>query len=125
MRNTQTDEIGILKTIWRKDEAGVWASHDLKGIDLKPQEGFTKDYFKIENSEMNLMTQSPGPIMNSFFTTFGTTEFLVRQSIVPVVALNDGDEEMRCIGTGFFIRDRKSTRLNSSHIPLSRMPSSA
>ena len=29
---------------------------------------------------------------------------------------------------GFFIRsnvDRKSTRLNSSHIPLSRMPSSA
>lgn len=103
MRNTQTDAIGILKTIWRKDEAGVWAGHDLKGIDLKPQEGFTKDYFKIENSEMNLMTQSPGPIMNSFFTTFGTTEFLVRQSIVPVVAWNDGDEEIRCIGTGFFI----------------------
>lgn len=75
MRNTQTDDIGILKTIWRKDEAGVWAGHDLKGIDLKPQEGFAKDYFKIENSEMNLMTQSPGPIMNSFFTTFGTTEF--------------------------------------------------
>ena len=24
-----------------------------------------------------------------------------------------------------FIKDRKSTRLNSSHIPLSRMPSSA
>ena len=26
---------------------------------------------------------------------------------------------------GLFKRDRKSTRLNSSHIPLSRMPSSA
>ena len=25
----------------------------------------------------------------------------------------------------FYLRDRKSTRLNSSHIPLSRMPSSA
>ena len=30
------------------------------------------------------------------------------------------------IGAGiFFLIDRKSTRLNSSHIPLSRMPSSA
>ncbi|MCA9469553.1 MAG: trypsin-like peptidase domain-containing protein [Nitrospira sp.] len=102
MENQQTDGIGILKTIWRKDEAGVWAGHDLKSIDLKPREGFTKDYFKIEN-EINLMTQSPGPIMNNLFATFGTTEFLVRQSIVPIVAWNDGDEEMRCIGTGFFI----------------------
>ncbi|MBT1516249.1 trypsin-like peptidase domain-containing protein [Bradyrhizobium sp. SRL28] len=96
------DDIGILKSIWRKNEAGVWAGHDLKGIDLKPRKGFSKDYFKIEN-EVTLMTQSPGPIMNNFFATFGTTEFLVRQSIVPIVAWNDGDEEMRCIGTGFFI----------------------
>jgi hypothetical protein len=96
------DKIGILKSIWRKGEAGVWATHDLKGIDLKPRKGFSKDYFKIEN-EMNLMTQMPGHIMNNFFATFGTTEFLVRQSIVPVVAWNDGDEEIRCIGTGFFI----------------------
>ena len=102
MENSQTDDIGILKTIWRKDETGIWAGHDLKGIDLKPREGFTKDYFKIKN-EINLMTQSPGPIMNNLFATFGTTEFLVRQSIVPIVAWNDGDEEMRCIGTGFFI----------------------
>ena len=49
------------------------------------------------------MTQSPGPIIGNFFATFGTTEFLVRQSIVPVVAWNDGDEEIKCIGTGFFI----------------------
>ena len=27
--------------------------------------------------------------------------------------------------TGYSVTDRKSTRLNSSHIPLSRMPSSA
>jgi hypothetical protein len=102
MEQTSKDEIGILKSIWRKNEAGVWASHDLKGIDLKPREGFSKDYFKIED-EVNLMTQSPGQIMNNLFATFGTTEFLVRQSIVPVVAWNDGDNEMRCIGTGFFI----------------------
>lgn len=103
MAVTQTDDIRILKTIWRKNVAGVWAGHDLKGIDLKPREGFEKDYFKIESKELNLMTQSPGPIMNSFFSTFGTVEFLLRQSIVPVVAWNEEDEEIRCIGTGFFI----------------------
>ena len=102
MKKTQADKIGILKTIWRKNETGVWAGHDLKGIDLKPREGFSKDYFKIEN-EVTLMTQTPGHIMNNLFATFGTTEFLVRQSIVPIVAWNDGDVEIRCIGTGFFI----------------------
>lgn len=81
---------------------GIWACHDLKGIYLKPKEGFSKKYFKIEN-EVSLMTQSPGPIMNNLFATFGTTEFLVRQSIVPIVAWKEGDKEMRCIGTGFFI----------------------
>ncbi|THD68441.1 MAG: serine protease [Bradyrhizobium sp.] len=102
MKQTPKDTIGILKSIWRKNEAGVWTGHDLKGIDLKPREGCSKDYFKIK-SEVNLMTQSPGPVINNFFATFGTTEFLVRQSIVPVIAWNDGDEEIRCIGTGFFI----------------------
>jgi hypothetical protein len=77
MEQMPADEIGILKSIWRKNEAGVWAGHDLKGIDLKPRKGFTKDYFKIEN-EVNLMTQRPGHIMNNLFATFGTTEFLVR-----------------------------------------------
>jgi hypothetical protein len=102
MNQTRKDQIGISKSIWKKSEVGVWASHDLKGIDLKPRAGFSKDYFKIEN-EVNLMTQAPGPIMSNFFATFGTTECLVRQSIVPIVAWNDGDEEIRCIGTGFFI----------------------
>ncbi len=96
------DKIGILKSIWKKNDAGVWTGHDLKSIGLNPRKGFAQDYFKIEN-EVNLMTQRPGYIMNDFFATFGTTEFLVRQSIVPIVAWNDGDEEIRCIGTGFFI----------------------
>lgn len=102
MKQAPEDEIGILKSIWKKNAAGVWVGHDLQGIDLNPREGFSKDYFKIKN-EVNLMTQRPGPIMSNFFATFGTTEFLVRQSIVPIVAWNDGDEEIRCIGTGFFI----------------------
>lgn len=114
MKNQQTDDIGILKTIWKKNEAGVWVSHDMKAIDLKPREGFTEDYFKVEN-EINLMTQSPGPIMSNIFASFGTTEFLVRQSIVPVVAWNEGDEEIRCIGTGFFI-SASGLLLTAAHV---------
>lgn len=102
MENQQEDSIGILKTIWNKNDKDIWTGYDLKSIYLKPRKGFSKDYFKLEN-ELSLMTNKPGPIMNNLFATFGTTEFLVRQSIVPVVAWNDGDEEIRCIGTGFFI----------------------
>jgi hypothetical protein len=114
MEQIQQDAIGILKSIWRKSAAGVWTTHDLKGINLKPRDGFSKVYFRIEN-EMNLMTQSPGPIMSNLFATFGTTEFLVRQSIVPVVAWNDGDEEIRCIGTGFFI-SASGLLLTAAHV---------
>ena len=69
---------------------------------LKSREGYTNKYFKIED-EMCLLTKRPGPIMDNLFASFGTTEFLVRQSIVPVIAWNEGDSEIRCIGSGFFI----------------------
>ena len=95
------EEIGILKPLWRKDEAGKWIIHDMRGIDLKPREGFPKDFFKIKN-DMVLLTQQPGLILDNFFASFGMTEFLVRQSVVPIVAWSDGDEEVRCIGTGIF-----------------------
>lgn len=101
IEKNQTDNIEILKTIWKKTNSGTWEIHGLKGIKLKPRHGYAPDYFKIKD-EMNLMTQTPGQVDN-FFTSFGTTEFLLRQSIVPVVAWNDGDEEVKCIGTGFFI----------------------
>ena len=68
MEQTAKDQIGILKSIWRKNEAGVWTGHDLKVIDLKPRKGFSKDYFKIEN-EVNLMAQMPGRDPNRGRTT--------------------------------------------------------
>lgn len=102
MTHQPTDEVGILKSIWRRNETGRWISHDLQGLNLKPREGFSKSYFKIDD-RISLLTQRPGLIMNNLFASFGTTEFLVRQSIVPVVAWNEGDKEIRCIGTGFFI----------------------
>ncbi|MEZ5822301.1 MAG: serine protease [Xanthobacteraceae bacterium] len=102
MKQDQTDRVSILKSLWTKDKAGVWAIHGIKAIDLKPREGFDADYFKIKD-EMVLLTDRPGPVMRDFFASFGFTEFLIRQSIVPIVAWNDGDQGMRCIGTGFFI----------------------
>jgi hypothetical protein len=102
MPDEKAQQIAILKSIWRRDSAGVWSVHDTRGIDLKPRQGCAANYFRIQN-EINLLTERPGAIFQDVFATFGTTEFLVRQSIVPIVAWNDGDAEMRCIGTGFFI----------------------
>jgi hypothetical protein len=102
MSQDQTEPIGILKSIWKKTDAGAWVIHGTEGLDLKPRQGFSGTYFKIED-ELCLLTTTPGPIFDNLFASFGTTEFLVRQSIVPVVAWNDGDDEIRCIGTGFFI----------------------
>jgi hypothetical protein len=102
MKRDATDEVAILKSIWKKNEGGRWAVHDIKGIDLKPREGFQPDYFRIKD-EMVMLTDRPGPVSEDFFTTFGLTEFIVRHSIVPIVAWADGDRGMRCIGTGFFV----------------------
>jgi hypothetical protein len=102
MAHDQTKAIAILKSIWKRDPAGVWSIHDLQTIDLKPRKGYGADYFRIED-DIKLLTHRPGPIFENLFATFGSTEFLVQQSVVPVVAWNDGDAEIRCIGTGFFI----------------------
>jgi len=102
MSEAKPDEIGVLKSIWRKDETGVWTIHGMQGIYLKPRKGFDKDYFKIE-PEIGMLTERPGKVFDNLFATFGTSDFLVGQSIVPIVAWNEGEPEMRCIGTGFFI----------------------
>lgn len=68
MTKNETKEISILKSIWRKNEAGKWMTHDMKGIELKPREGFSKDFFKIKN-EMVLLTQQPGFIQENFFAS--------------------------------------------------------
>lgn len=114
MAQSDADQIGILKSMWKKNEAGKWVIHDMHGVDLKPRDGFAADYFKIKD-EMVLLTQRPGPVFNNLFASFGMTEFLVRQSIVPVVAWNDGDEEIRCIGTGFFI-SASGLLLTAAHV---------
>lgn len=102
MTQVPANDVSILKSIWKQDQSGRWAIHDMQGLELKPRDGYEPDYFKIKD-EMHLLTQHPGAVMKDIFSSFGMTEFLLRQSIVPIVAWNDGDKEMKCIGTDFFI----------------------
>ncbi|HTA65659.1 MAG TPA: trypsin-like peptidase domain-containing protein [Xanthomonadaceae bacterium] len=98
-----TSEMGVLKTLWRRNQAGRWAIHDMKGLALKPKPGFDPGFFIFE-SEFELLTSSPAS--RSFLelvTSFGSTDFLLKQSVVPVVALVEGENIARCIGTGFVI----------------------
>jgi len=106
--------VGILKSLWRRNQAGKWTIHDLQELDLEPREGFEHHYFKIK-PEIALLTRRPGPVFNNLFSTFGTTEFLLRQSVVPVVAWKQGDKRMRCIGTGFFI-SASGLLLTAAHV---------
>lgn len=92
--------IGILKSLWARRSDGRWAIHDMKGITFKPKAGFESDYFAFESS-LELMTSTPPH--GDLFSAFGSTDFLVKQSIVPVVAWVPGASTIRCIGTGFVV----------------------
>lgn len=92
-----------MKTLWRKKGDGRWGIHDLKGITLQPRAGFDSDFFAFE-SEMEFMTSSPRTRnVHELFASFGPTDFLLKQSILPVVALVEGESIIRCIGTAFVI----------------------
>jgi hypothetical protein len=95
--------IAILKSLWARRDDGLWAVTELKGLNLKPKEGCEPDYFTID-SDIELMTRRlKGMSLHQVFTSFGTTEFLMRQSILPIVAWCDGDELIRTIGTASVI----------------------
>lgn len=96
-------EVAILKSLWRKNQDGHWAVHDLKGLTLRPRTGFDSDFFLYE-SQMELMTTNPTTrSAHELFTSFGSTDFLMKQSILPVVAIVKGEGFMKCVGTAFVI----------------------
>jgi hypothetical protein len=99
--NPHTD-IGILKSLWGRSADGRWKITALKGLMLKPLPGSDPTFFRIE-SQMELMTERPGSNIHGIFGAFGSTDFLVGQSILPVVAWADGERAMRCIGTAYVI----------------------
>lgn len=94
--------VSILKSLWSRRSDGRWGITDIKGIDLKPERGFISDYFKVEG-DLELLTSSPSKNIHEAMASFGTTSFLMKQSILPVVAWAQGDSVIRCIGTASVI----------------------
>jgi hypothetical protein len=95
-------EIGILKSLWSRDGNGQWGVSDLKSLTLKPRPGFDADFFAFE-SDMALMTARPSGNIHDVFASFGPTDFLMKQSIMPVIAWTTGATSIRCIGTAFVV----------------------
>lgn len=96
-------EVAILKSLWRKDRDGRWNIHAAKGLTLKPRAGSDSDFFTYE-SQIELMTSHPAASsIHELLSSFGPTDFLMKQSILPVVAWVDGESVLRCIGTAFVI----------------------
>jgi hypothetical protein len=94
--------VGILKSRWARLSDGRWGMRDMKGLDLIPQAAPDPAFFKFE-SQIELLTNSPGGNVHDFFSSFGPTDFLMKQSILPVVAWVDGENFIRCIGTASVI----------------------
>jgi hypothetical protein len=100
MNNSDT-KTAILKTLWRRLEDGRWGIRGGKSLALKPQNGCDPDFFKFE-SEMELFNVGSGNI-HEMLASFGPTDFVMKQSILPVVAWVEDEDVLRCIGTAFVI----------------------
>lgn len=83
----------IMKLFWRRRQDGVYAIVDMKGLDLLGPDRAGQDFFAIRDDIV--LTQTP-PIG-------GTIRSVLGESIVPVVAVVNGERIVRCIGTAFFI----------------------
>lgn len=94
--------ISILKSLWTRREDGRWGVHGAKGIKLTPKAGYEPDYFPFE-SDVELLSNSPPKNIGDLFSSFGSTEFLLKQSILPVVVWEQGAPTIRCIGTAFVV----------------------
>ncbi|MDQ8699242.1 trypsin-like peptidase domain-containing protein [Hyphomicrobium sp. LHD-15] len=94
-------QISILKTMWSR-EKGTWAISGMRALELHPKANCDPDYFSIE-SRIELLSQGQFNNLEQVMASVGPTEFLLRQSIVPVVAWRQGDDAIRCIGTGSLI----------------------
>jgi hypothetical protein len=95
-------DIGILKSLWSRRPDGQWAITDLKGLILKPVAGSDPGFFRFER-QMELMTERPSRNIHDVFRSVGSNDFLLAQSILPVVAWADGENAVRCIGTAYLI----------------------
>jgi hypothetical protein len=90
----------IMKTFWQRRNDGVWQVVAMKGLDLKGKRGTQDNLFPVqEDIVVTDATPSPGIPLQSI----GTIRSFVGESIVPVAANVQGENRLRCVGTGFFV----------------------
>ena len=101
---------------------GFIGSHLLKELERKGHKVSTYEWGEVLPSIMEQDWVIHIGAISS--TTFGNVEQIMKQNVDFTTYLYDTCK-MYKVNFQFASSDRKSTRLNSSHIPLSRMPSSA
>jgi Trypsin-like peptidase domain len=97
-----TQPVGIMKTLWARSPEGKWGIHGLKSLALRPKADNDSDFFTFED-QVELLTDRPSGGIHELFSAFGTTSFLVKQSVMPVVVSVTNDSLLRFIGTAFVI----------------------
>ena len=120
------------KTVDRKEGAALWNGVAFTFVDLpgcygmtphSPEEEIARDYLLSGGPDAVLAVVNAASVERSLYIV----SELVALGLPVVVALNMTDvaeQEGRAVDA-VALSDRKSTRLNSSHLKLSRMPSSA
>jgi hypothetical protein len=83
----------IMKLFWQQRQDGVYAIVELKGLDLLGSERSGQDFFAVRDDTVITQIAPIGGTIRSF----------LGESIVPVVAVANGEQTVRCIGTAFFI----------------------
>ena len=118
--------VGTLQTMQRE---GLGGTFDMAFIDANKE-----DYDSYYEACMILVRKGGLIVLDNMFREGRVADPSIKDtSVTSINELNGkiakderGDRALVPVGDGMMmVRDRKSTRLNSSHIPLSRMPSSA
>lgn len=94
--------ISIMKTLWSRQTNGQWGISDMKGLELSAGSADDGQYFVLRG-DIQLMTNRPIGSLENIMSSFGPIDFLMQQSIVPVVAWLEGEHAIRCIGTASII----------------------
>lgn len=96
------DSVGVLKTLWGQEQ-GRWQITSVAALDLQPSPGDDPFFFRVGSEVRLLQTRPSGKTFEEILLAFGPTDYLLKQSILPVVLIEHGASTLRCIGTAFVI----------------------
>jgi hypothetical protein len=98
-----TFPISIMKSWWARQANGMWGIRDIRALELLSADMNEGRYFVLGGGEVQLLTSGPIEDSEAILSSFGFSDFLMQQSVVPVVAWVDGEHAIRCIGTATII----------------------